>query len=103
MLKRGAHNIFLSEDDDTAYQQFSQADIDEILQSSSTKVTYENEQQGGSVFSKAAFVADENEVDMDDPEFWTKILPELQQKDADLAEYFLKRKPKQVQRQRRRR
>ena len=35
---------------------------------------------------------------MDDPEFWTKILPELQQKDAELAEYFLKRKPKKVER-----
>ena len=35
---------------------------------------------------------------MDDPEFWTKILPELQAKDAELAEYFLKRKPKQVNR-----
>jgi len=98
MLKRGAHNIFLSEEDDSACQKFNEADIDEILQSSSTKVTYENEQSGGSVFSKAAFVSDENELDMDDPEFWTKILPELQQKDAELADYFLKRKPKQVKR-----
>jgi hypothetical protein len=30
------------------------------------------------MFSKAAFIADGNEVDMDDPEFWTKILPEMQ-------------------------
>ena len=37
MLKRGAHDIFLNEDDDTAYQKFNEADIDEILQSSSTK------------------------------------------------------------------
>lgn len=50
----------------------------------------------GSVFSRAAFVADDNAVDMDDPLFWTKILPELQQKDAELAEYFLKRKSKQA-------
>ena len=35
---------------------------------------------------------------MDDPEFWTKILPELQQKDAVLAELMLKRKSKQIKR-----
>merc|ERR1712185_804886 len=33
MLKRGAHDIFLNDDDDTAYQKFNEADIDEILQS----------------------------------------------------------------------
>merc|ERR1719353_1272454 len=98
MLKRGAHDIFMSEDDDTACQKFSEADIDEILQSSATKVSYENESAGGSVFTKAAFVADDNAIDMDDPEFWTKILPELQQKDAALAAAFLKRKSKQIKR-----
>ena len=35
---------------------------------------------------------------MDDPEFWTKILPELEKKDPALAEYFLKRQTKQVKR-----
>lgn len=99
MLKRGAHDIFINEDDDTEFKKFSEADIDEILESSSTRIRYD--QQGdssGSVFSKAAFVADDNEVDMDDPEFWTKILPEMQEKDAELAEYYLKRKSKQVKR-----
>ena len=43
MLKRGAHDIFINDDDDTAYKKFSEADIDEILKSSSTKVTYEND------------------------------------------------------------
>ena len=33
---------------------------------------------------------------MDDPEFWTKILPEMQAKNPDLAEYYIKRKSKQV-------
>ena len=41
-----------NDDDDASFQKFNEADIDEILQSSSTKVTYENESQGGSVFSK---------------------------------------------------
>uniref|UniRef100_A0A7S3AJF1 Helicase C-terminal domain-containing protein n=1 Tax=Haptolina ericina TaxID=156174 RepID=A0A7S3AJF1_9EUKA len=98
MLKRGAHDIFMNEDD-TAFQKFNEADIDEILQSSSTRVSYDQaDSSTGSVFSRAAFVADDSAVDMDDPEFWTKILPELEQKDAALAEYFLKRKSKQVKR-----
>ena len=29
-----------------------------------------------SVFSKAAFVADDNAVELDDPEFWSKMLPD---------------------------
>ena len=33
-------------------------------------------------FPQAAFISDDNDIDMDDPEFWTKILPELEQKGA---------------------
>jgi chromodomain-helicase-DNA-binding protein 7 len=97
MLKRGAHNIFLSEEDDSQSRKFNEADIDEIL-AQSTKVSYDQNTGSGSVFSKAAFVSDEHDVDMDDPEFWTKILPELQAKDEALAEYYVKRKSKQVAR-----
>ena len=68
MLKRGAHDIFINDEDDAAYQKFNEADIDEILQSSSTKITYEADAGSGSVFSKAAFVSDDNTVDTDDPE-----------------------------------
>ena len=39
MLKRGAHDIFINEADDAAFQKFNDADIDSILESSSTKVT----------------------------------------------------------------
>ena len=38
MLRRGAHDIFINESDDSAFQKFNQADINEILLSSSTKV-----------------------------------------------------------------
>ena len=38
MLKRGAHDIFINEADDAAFQKFNDADIDSILESSSTKV-----------------------------------------------------------------
>ena len=99
MLKRGAHDIFLNEADDAAFQKFNQADINEILASSSTKVSYDETAASGSVFSKAAFIAEEGqEVDMDDPEFWTKILPEMQARDPELAEAYIKRKSKQVKR-----
>ena len=47
MLKRGAHDIFMHEDDDSAYQKFNEADIDEILNNNSTKVTYENDTPAG--------------------------------------------------------
>ena len=36
----------------------------------------QGEGAGGSAFSKASFVADDNEVEMDDPDFWTKMLPQ---------------------------
>ena len=42
------------------------------------QVSYETASSSGSMFSKAAFIADGNEVDLDDPEFWSKILPEMQ-------------------------
>ena len=88
-----------SQDDESAFEQFSASNIDEILASSSTKVSYDATASSGSVFSKAAFIAEEGqEVDMDDPEFWTKILPEMQARDPELAEAYIKRKSKQVKR-----
>ena len=76
LLKCGAYFSLQDTNGDAA--QFLAADIDEILKSSSTKISYgEADEASGSVFSKAAFIADENAVDMDDPEFWTKILPEV--------------------------
>ena len=51
MLKRGAHDIFLN-DDDSAFQQFAGQDIDEIL-ATSTKIDHNTDTGGGaSVFSK---------------------------------------------------
>ena len=99
MLKRGAHDIFLN-DDDSAFQQFAGQDIDEIL-ATSTKIDHNTDTGGGaSVFSKAAFIAEEGaqELDMDDPEFWTKILPEAAQKEEEIPDEFLSRKRKEVKR-----
>ena len=99
MLKRGAHDIFLN-DDDSAFQQFAGQDIDEIL-ATSTKIDHNTDTGGGaSVFSKAAFIAEEGaqELDMDDPEFWTKILSEAAQKEEEIPDEFLSRKRKEVKR-----
>ena len=58
-----------------------EADIESLLESSTSLATSSAE---SSTFSKVAFVADGEQIDMDDPEFWTKVIPELQQKDAEL-------------------
>lgn len=41
---------------------------------------------------QAAFIADDSAIDVDDPEFWTKILPEMDQKDPSLDDYIMKRR-----------
>ena len=79
---RSAHDIFLNDDDSAFQRAILGQDIDEIL-ATSTKIDHNTDTGGGaSLFSKAAFIAEEGaqELDMDDPEFWTKILPEAAQK-----------------------
>ena len=53
MLRCGAQNIAL--DDDSAFQQFSEADIDSLLESSSSSRTTLQTAAGGSSFSKVSF------------------------------------------------
>ena len=93
LLRQGAHDIVIDDKDDTAFQRFSQSDIDQILESSTT-VQHATSTEG-SVFSKASFAADEGDLDLDDPDFWSKMLPETQ---AAAAEPLGKRKPKQAER-----
>jgi hypothetical protein len=83
MLRCGAQDIML--DDDSAFRRFSEADIDSLLQSSVSSVTTSAATSasaggGGSSFAKVAFIADGEQIDMGDPEFWAKVLP------ADLVE-----------------
>ena len=73
MLRCGAQDIML--DDDSAFRQFSEADIDSLLQSSVTTSAATSASAGGgsSSFSKVAFIADGAQIDMGDPEFWAKV------------------------------
>lgn len=97
LLKKGAYDVFNDEDDKEA-QKFMDTDIDQLLEQSSRKVTYgdtatKSLSSGLGSFSKASFVADTGEgdgkdVDLDDPDFWSKAVgleapPE--EMDEDLA------------------
>ena len=92
LLRCGAHDIVVDDKDD-AFVSFSQADIEQILESSTT--VQHPGSEGGSVFAKATFAADEGGVALDDPDFWAKMLPQLQ---TTVAEPLGKRRPKQVAR-----
>ena len=73
MLRCGALDIAL--DDDTAFNKFSEQDIDSLLESCSTTTTGQATAGEGSSFAKVAFVADGEQIDMEDPQFWVKVLP----------------------------
>lgn len=80
LLKHGAYDIFREGQDEG--EQYYEEDIDKILERSS--FTLKSDQQaagegGGalSAFSKASFCSASSapDVDLDDPDFWKKILP----------------------------
>lgn len=80
LLKKGAYDVF-RDDDDTEAKKFMETDIDQLLERSSRTVTYGNSQtsmsQGLGSFSKASFVssdADGKDIDLDDPDFWSKAV-----------------------------
>jgi chromodomain-helicase-DNA-binding protein 7 len=82
-LKKGAYDVF-RDDDDKEAQKFMDTDIDQLLEQSSRKVTYGETattslSSGLGSFSKASFVTttgdgDEKDVDLDDPDFWSKAV-----------------------------
>jgi len=83
LLKKGAYDVF-NDDDDTEAQKFMDTDIDQLLEKSSKTVTYgegatNSLSSGLGSFSKASFVADTGggdgkDVDLDDPDFWSKAV-----------------------------
>ena len=83
LLKKGAYDVF-NDDDDTEAQKFMDTDIDQLLEQSSKTVTYgeaatSSLSSGLGSFSKASFVAstgegDGKDVDLDDPDFWSKAV-----------------------------
>lgn len=111
LLKKGAYDVFRDEDDKEA-EKFMETDIDQLLENSSKKVTYgasatSSLGSGLGSFSKASFVANTNDgekdVDLDDPEFWSKAVgldapPEEQPEEiAAMLDDGVKRQRKQVQ------
>lgn len=81
LLKNGAYDIFREDKDgsgDKESNDFVSQDIDSILERRAKTIVHENtgskSSAAGGTFSKASFVgnANEAEVDIDDPDFWTK-------------------------------
>ncbi|KAI8968258.1 SNF2 family N-terminal domain-containing protein [Mycotypha africana] len=71
LLKRGAYGAVM-DDEDSA--QFCEEDIDQILERRTTVIRHEGNEKG-SIFSKATFAttsSDQQDVDLDDPDFWEK-------------------------------
>ena len=85
LLKYGAYDFFKEEREGRSEElsnAFCEADIDQILEKNTKVITIDS--QGGSSFSKASFITDTSaEVDINDPDFWTKVvgLKEHQQED----------------------
>jgi hypothetical protein len=96
LLRHGAYDIFNEEkagDGEAASNAFVEQDIDSILERHSRTVIHENTGSRGkaaSTFSKATFSAttpgtnrEVEEVDIEDPDFWKKIVGEGTENDAD--------------------
>ena len=110
LLKKGAYDVFRDDDDEDA-EKFMETDIDQLLAHSSKKVTYGASStsslgSGLGSFSKASFVANTDDgakdVDLDDPEFWSKAVGldapvEASEDAAAMLDAGAKRHRKQVQ------
>jgi len=111
LLKKGAYDVFRDDDDGEA-EKFMETDIDQLLERSSKKVTYDASatsslgSSGLGSFSKASFVAStgdgEKDVDLDDPDFWKKAVgldapEEITEEEAAMLHAGVKRSRKQVQ------
>jgi len=107
LLKKGAYDVF-RDDDDAEAKNFMDTDIDQLLERSSRTVTYGNtaskNSSGLGSFSKASFVtsnSDGKDVDLDDPDFWSKTIGLEAPVETTINENILsegeKRSRKQVQ------
>lgn len=92
MLRHGAYDIFNEEkngDGDAASIAFVVEDIDSIMAAHSRTVVHETtgNNTGGSKFSKASFLAKtpdfSEDVDLEDPDFWKKIVGEAATNEND--------------------
>ena len=96
LLKHGAYDIFKEDQDGTSEKEsndFVSQDIDSILERRAKTVIHENtgsnSQAAGGTFSKASFkntgASDgaATEVDVDDPDFWTKVVGEAKEEEEE--------------------
>jgi hypothetical protein len=81
LLKYGAYDLFKEDREGTgesASEKFCEADITNILSNNTRKVKGADAKtkKAGNAFSKATFVAEgsNEDVDMADPEFWTRVV-----------------------------
>ncbi|KAL9182865.1 hypothetical protein ACHAXT_004144 [Thalassiosira profunda] len=94
LLKHGAYDIFAEDKDGTSEKEsndFVSQDIDSILARRAKTVVHENtgsnSAAAGGTFSKASFKntnsegVDTEEVDVDDPDFWTKVVGEVKEQE----------------------
>ena len=73
LLRQGAYNI--AHDDDTEIDNFCAADIDQILERHSKKMS--SNDNGQSLFNKAKFDPENDSLDMNAADFWLQVLPSV--------------------------
>lgn len=100
LLKFGAYDLFNDKDNEKE-KQFYEEDIDQILNRSSKVVWNETSAKvlgAGSSFSKASFRSStaEPNIDINDPNFWNKVLPGNQYSINILTNCILQRRKLQI-------
>ena len=87
LLKYGAYDFFKEERDGRTEElsnAFCEADIDQILEKNAKVITIDS--QGGSSFAKASFITDtSDEIDINDPNFWTKVVGLKEQQEEEMG------------------
>jgi hypothetical protein len=114
LLRFGAYDIFQEENDGTAEKEskeFIEQDIDTILARRSKTVIHDGtgsiNNAAGSTFSKATFKASSGsdssndtysnkDIDIDDPDFWTKMIGEAKHDNIDVPSLGKKRVSKKT-------
>ncbi|KAJ3053100.1 choline dehydrogenase 7 [Rhizophlyctis rosea] len=70
LLKKGAYGAFM---DDDASKEFCEEDIDRILERRTQVIRHDASEEKSSIFSKASFTTSNDNLDIDDPDFWDKM------------------------------
>ena len=102
LLRHGAYEIF-TEGNDNASSEFADASIESILESNARRIIHENtgseSKSKGGTFSKASFKVEDkhggdgkSEVDIDDPDFWKKMVGEAKPTKQDTPAKSRKRR-----------